>query len=111
MPGCPGLLLPKQVLNVQFKSMKFWHTTCDGRKAVIFHDGTGFVIGQPASTLFFTCWAKSIQISYDSVSHYKLLGEKMYNWVWGFGNMLNIRPVLKTRCFFSVSKISIVNNF
>lgn len=40
-------------------------------KAVIFHEGTGTVILQPARTLVFTCWAKDIQILYDFANRYK----------------------------------------
>lgn len=81
-------------------------------KAVIFHKGTGTVILQPAGTAVFNCWVKGVQILYDFANHYKLFGEKNpYIKVWRLGNILNINPTLKTRCIFSVSEISIVNNF
>lgn len=49
-------------------------------KTVVFHEGTGTVILQPAGTLVSTCWVKDIQILYDFANQYKLFGgKKKYN--------------------------------
>lgn len=45
-------------------------------RAVIFHEGTGTIILQPAGTLVFTCWVEGIQILYDFANHYKLFEEE-----------------------------------